>query len=239
MTRRSYRRWHTGVWKRCDRTRQKLEKSPRASQRERNLKLKKEKVKLRLTEVTYIGHRLASNGLKPDPKKVEAIVNMPTPKDLPELRRFLGMVNYLSKFLPNLSTVTDSLRKLEEKDTVWCWEDHHDQAIAEVKKMITQEPVLKFYDATQPMTLQCDASQTGLGATILQQGQLVAFASRALTDTRVGKNVYFPGSWPIFPQFIMCFYVQKDKISQTATKKQSHMEKSDRSMKCSRKIQKK
>ena len=151
--------------------------------RERNLKLNKDKVKLRLTEVTYIGHRLTSNGLKPDPKKVEAIVNMPTPKDLPELRRFLGMVNYLSKFLPNLSTVTDSLRKLEEKDTVWCWEDHHDQAIAEVKKMITQEPVLKFYDVTQPVTLQCDASQTGLGATILQQGQPVAFASRSLRDT--------------------------------------------------------
>ena len=102
--------------------------------RERNLKLNKDKVKLRLTEVTYIGHRLTSNGLKPDPKKVEAIVNMPTPKDLPGLKRFLGMVNFLSKFLPNLSTVTESLRKLEEKDTLWHWEDHHDQAIAEVKK---------------------------------------------------------------------------------------------------------
>ena len=123
--------------------------------------------------------------MKPDPIKVEAIVNMPTPKDPPKLKTFLGMVNYLSKFLPNLSTVTESLRKQEEKDTVWCWEDQHDQAITEVKKMITKEPVLKFYDVTQPVTLQCDASQTLLWATltILQQGQPVAFASRALTDT--------------------------------------------------------
>ena len=78
--------------------------------RERNLKLNKEKVKLRMTEVPYIGHLLTSEGIKPDPKKVEAVQKMPQPTDVPSVKRFLGMVNYLSKFLPNLSTITEPLR---------------------------------------------------------------------------------------------------------------------------------
>ena len=68
--------------------------------RERNLKLNKEKVKLRMTEVPYIGHLLTSEGIKPDPKKVETVQKMPQPTDVPSMKRFLGMVNYLSKFLP-------------------------------------------------------------------------------------------------------------------------------------------
>ncbi len=68
--------------------------------RERNLKLNKEKVKLRMSEVPYIGHLLTSEGIKPDPKKVEVVRKMPQPTDVPSVKRFLGIVNYLSKFLP-------------------------------------------------------------------------------------------------------------------------------------------
>ena len=78
--------------------------------RERNLKLNKEKVKLRMTEVPYIGHLLTPEGIKPDPKKVEAVQKMAQPTDVPSVKRFLGMVTYLSKFLPNLSTITEPLR---------------------------------------------------------------------------------------------------------------------------------
>ena len=87
--------------------------------REKNLKLKKEKAQLRKTEVAFIGHILTPDGLKPDPKKVEAISDMPHPADVQSLRRFLGMVNYLAKFLPCLSDETEVLRKLTEKDAEW------------------------------------------------------------------------------------------------------------------------
>ena len=93
------------------------------------------------------------------------------------------MVNYLSKFLPRLSTVTEPLRHLEDKDAEWHWNEVHDEATREVKRLITNHPVLRYYDVTKEVTLQCDAPQSGIGAALLQEGQPVAFTSRALTAT--------------------------------------------------------
>ena len=151
--------------------------------RERNLKLNKEKVKLRMSEVPYIGHLLTSEGIKPDPKKVEAVRKMPQPTDVPSVKRFLGMVNYLSKFLPNISTITEPLRQLEAKDVEWHWDENQQKAFEEVKTLITSHPVLQYHDVAKEVTLQCDASQSGVGAALLQEGQPVAFTSRALTST--------------------------------------------------------
>ena len=81
--------------------------------REKCLKLNGDKIKLRRQEVPYIGHLLTAEGLKPDPAKVEALLKMPKPEDLPGLKRLLGMVQYLGKFLPSLSNVTHPLRELE------------------------------------------------------------------------------------------------------------------------------
>ena len=149
--------------------------------REKNLKLKKEKAQLRKTEVAFIGHILTPDGLKPDPKKVEAISNMPHPTDVQSLRRFLGMINYLAKFLPRLSDETEVLRKLAEKDADWYWLTAHEEAMMRIQRMISTAPVLAYYDVTKPVTIQCDASQTGLGAALLQDGHPIAYSSRALT----------------------------------------------------------
>ena len=152
--------------------------------RERNLTLNKDKVRLRLTEVPYIGHLLTADGLKPDPKNLEAILMMPKPTDVQSVKRFLGMANYLSKFLPRLSTVTEPLRRLEDKHVEWHWNEVHERAFTDVMQLITNHPVLRYYDVSTEVTLQCDASQSGLGAALLQEGQPVAFASRALTATQ-------------------------------------------------------
>ena len=151
--------------------------------REKNPKLNKEKVELRMTEVPYIGHLLTSEGIKPDPNKVEAVQKMPQPTHVPSVKRFLGMVNYLSKFLPNISTITELLRQLEAKAVEWRWDDNQQKAFDEVKTLITCHPVLQYYDVTKEVTLQCDASQSGVGAALLQEGHPVAFTSRALTST--------------------------------------------------------
>ena len=74
-------------------------------------------------EVPYIGHVLTSNGLKPDPKKVHAVEGMPSPEDKPALLRFLGMVNYMSKFIPNLADLTQPLRELLHKEVEWHWSE--------------------------------------------------------------------------------------------------------------------
>ena len=151
--------------------------------REKNIKLNPKKLQLRKQEVPYIGHLLTSDGLKPDPNKVKAIVEMPTPADKQSLQRLLGMITYLSKFLPNLSEVTKPLRRLLDKDVEWRWDDSHKEALNRVKHLITREPVLSYFDNAKEVTLQCDASESGLGATIMQEGRPVAFSSRALTST--------------------------------------------------------
>ena len=93
------------------------------------------------------------------------------------------MITYLAKFLPNLPDVPEPLRRLLDKDVLWHWDDTHENALNQVKQLITREPVLRYFDNAKEVTLQCDASESGLGATIMQEVQPVAFSSRALTST--------------------------------------------------------
>ena len=86
--------------------------------RESNLKLNKKKLKLRLHEVPYMGHLLTADGLKPDEEKIKAVKDMPRPASKQDVQKFLGFVNYLSKFAPHLSDVCEPLRRLLDKDAL-------------------------------------------------------------------------------------------------------------------------
>ena len=130
-----------------------------------------------------MGHILTPNGLKADPDKLKAILKMENPTDVAGVQRLIGTVNYLARFLPNLSSVCDELRQLTKKHVEFCWTFHHDYAIQQIKAAITTAPVLRYFDPRMDITLQCDASEKGLGASLMQQGHPVAYASRALTDT--------------------------------------------------------
>lgn len=149
-----------------------------------NLKLNKDKCKLGLTEIQYIGHILSRDGLRPDPSKVKAITEMPQPQDKAALLRFLGMVQYLAKFIPNLSEVSAPLRQLLEEEVAWHWEPKQAQSFERLKTLVNNTPVLHYYDVNKEVTLSVDASSEGLGAVLLQEGQPVTYGSRALTDTQ-------------------------------------------------------
>ena len=150
--------------------------------REQNVKLNKDKMKLRLHQVPYIGELLTSEGLKPDPEKVKAIIEMPKPKDIAAVRRFIGFVNNLSRFMPRLSEVCELLPRLTMKDVEWHWTEHQEQALNKLKQLVTVAPVLEYFDPKEELTLQRDASDMGLGAVLTQNGQPIAFATRALSD---------------------------------------------------------
>ena len=89
--------------------------------RDKNLKLNKSKMQLHQVSVPFIGHVLTSDGLLPSSTKVDAILQMPTPVDVSGIRRLLGRVNYLSKFVNNLSNICETLRILMQKNTAWHW----------------------------------------------------------------------------------------------------------------------
>ena len=152
------------------------------------LKLNRRKCIFAATSLTFLGHTLSPEGVQPDPSKVEAIIQMPLPESKSDLQRFMGMVNYLGKFIPNLSHVTAPLRQLLKKDVLFNLQQTQLNAISEIKRLITSPPCLKFYDPNLPTRLRPDASQDGLGALLEQNHKTtdgdqwfpIAYASRAL-----------------------------------------------------------
>ena len=152
--------------------------------REVNLKLNLAKCHIRKDAVSYIGHLLTKDGLMPDPEKVRAVKGMRQPQNTKELRTFLGFMQYLAKFIPNLAEVTAPLRKLLEKEVAWHWETQREQSFQNLKSMASNTPVLGYYDPAKPVTLSVDASSKGLGAVLLQGDQPIAYESRALTPTQ-------------------------------------------------------
>ena len=146
---------------------------------EKQLKFNSNKLRLHIEELQYIGHRLTTQGVKPDPAKVTAIKEMAEPTSAQEVRRFLGMANYLSRFLPSLSQISEPLRKLTEQEAAFHWGSNEEAAFKQIKNLMCSEKVLAYYDGSKPIVIQCDASTKGLGATLLQDGQPVTSASRS------------------------------------------------------------
>ena len=114
--------------------------------REANLKLNQPKCEFRLKELKFVGHIFSADGVRADPEKVEPISDMPSPHDKSDLRYFLGMINYLGKFMPSFSEKTALLRKLLKKDVLWSWSDKHEECFCMLKKLETESHVLKYYD---------------------------------------------------------------------------------------------
>ena len=152
--------------------------------KDNNLRLKKSKCHIQQEEVKFHGHLFSHDGLKTDPEKVRAIVEMPRPTDKSGVQRLLGMINYVSKFIPNMSDLTAPLRQLLHQDVEWHWEEQQEASFKAIKESLVRAPILGYYDAKKSLTLQVDASSTGLGAALIQEDRPIAYASKALTPTQ-------------------------------------------------------
>lgn len=108
------------------------------------------------TKIKFIGHYFSENGVEPDDVKIASILQMPVPTNVQELQRFLGMVNYLGQFIENLSAKNKHLRDLLKNDTLWQWGAAQENEFNNLKKEITNAPVLTFYDTQKKLTLSVD-----------------------------------------------------------------------------------
>ena len=144
------------------------------------VKQNKNKLELRMNEITFMGHKVTKEGLKVDPEKVKAITGMTPPQKV--LRRFLGIVNYVTKFMPKAAEVMKPLHTLLQKDVEWTWTTAQQKAFDALKRMVTNSPVLGFYDPQFELTLEADASEYGLDAALWQIGKPIAYASHSLSS---------------------------------------------------------
>ena len=150
---------------------------------ERNVKLNFDKLQLRVSEVKYLGTIITHEGMKPDPPKVKAITEIPVPQDKAAVRRLLGMINFLASHIPNMATITAPLRELMRADVHFEWTSPAENALNQIKDILSTEPVLHFFDPSRASVIQADASQHGLGACLFQNGKPIAYASRSLSTS--------------------------------------------------------
>ena len=155
-----------------------------------NLTLNEKKCQFNKEEITYLGHKLTQNGVQPDQEKIKAIAAMPPPEDKKGVERLLGTVNYMAKFIPNLSTISEPIRKLLKKEVQFTWEHEQERAFVEIKNALTSEKTLGYFNPNEAITLECDSSQSGLGAVVTQNEKPIAYASRSLREVETSGRAH-------------------------------------------------
>lgn len=152
------------------------------------LTLNRDKCKFALPEIEFLGHKLSANGVDPGAGKVEAIQNARQPANAQEVRSFLGLVTYLCKFIPNLTEVSEPLRRLTHHD---CKDDFtfglkELRAFNKIKEILSNPVTLGYFDCLAETQVIADASPIGLGAVLIQtqngENRIISYANRTLSD---------------------------------------------------------
>jgi hypothetical protein len=170
--------------------------------RDAGLKINATKSVFCVQETEYLGYIPTRGGIKPQPKKVQAILTLTPPNNLKELRQFLGMVQYYrdiwqkcSEMLAPLTDLvgecgeTQTTKKNKTKKEPWRWESIHQQAFDNIKATIAKEVVLAYPDFTKPFEIYTDASTMQLGSVITQGNRPIAFFSRKLSVMQTKYSV--------------------------------------------------
>jgi hypothetical protein len=132
-----------------------------------------------------LGHVLTPKGVSIDPSKVQDVLSWKSSKSVHQIRQFLGLVGYYRCFIPDFSKIAHPLTKLLQKDAKFVWSLACEEAFQALKKFLTSVPVLAQLDIEKPFDAYCDASRTGLGCVLMQDGRVIPYASRQLKKHEV------------------------------------------------------
>jgi hypothetical protein len=141
------------------------------------------------SEVEYLGHLVGKDGVRVDPKKIEAMQDWPHPKTLKILSGFLGLTGYYRKFVKNYGKIAAPLTALLKKNS-FTWTPVVAQSFQTLKTAMCTTPVLALPDFTKTFVLECDASGKGIGVVLMQEGRPLAFTSKQLSERNLGKPIY-------------------------------------------------
>lgn len=156
--------------------------------RDRNLKINPDKCQFFKTEVLFLGHLCTATGIRPDPSKFQTIASYPRPQSSDSVKRFIALANYYRKFIPNFSVISIPLNKLTRKNVPFVWQEEQEKAFNEIRKILGNPKLLAYPDYAQQFTLTVDASKGGCGAVLSQQGNPIAFASKAFNKAEQNKS---------------------------------------------------
>jgi len=170
--------------------------------RDNDFYVKLSKCEFEQPELKYLGHLVGAHGIKVDPAKIKVVQDWPQPTSQKDIRSFLGLANYFRKFIQGYSTLVAPLVNLTRKPVVWSpaiWSDKCQQAFEAVKHALTHAPVLAMPDFSRPSTMEviCDASITGIGAVLTQDGRALAYESRKLTDAEIKWSTTDQEMWAV------------------------------------------
>ncbi|WVZ51807.1 hypothetical protein U9M48_002917 [Paspalum notatum var. saurae] len=148
--------------------------------REHQLYAKFSKCAFWLREVSFLGHILSKKGVAVDPSKVEDVLNWKQPETVTKIRSFLGLAGYYRRFIKDFSKTTKPMTSLTKKNVKYLWDPKCEEAFTSLKKSLTSAPILAQPDVTKPFDVYCDASGNGPGCVLMQEGRVIAYASRQL-----------------------------------------------------------
>ena len=149
--------------------------------RNHGLTANSEKCEFSMPEITYFGMKVSAEGVSPTPQKCEAVQHFQTPRNAQEVRSFLGLLNFLHRFIPNLAHISEPLRNLTKSDTKWTWTEREEGSFQELKSQVTSNAMFAHFNSTWASKVVVDAIPVGLGALLMQQSprgdrKVVAYA---------------------------------------------------------------
>ncbi|KAK3716437.1 hypothetical protein QZH41_016846, partial [Actinostola sp. cb2023] len=164
---------------------------------ELNLTLKKEKCKFYMPRIEFFGMVFSSQGMSPDPAKVDAIKNAESPTSASDVRSLLGMTNYVSRFIRDYADIVAPLRDLTHKGVKFEWEDVHQAALERLKSSLTSDEVMAYFDPSKKSVLLVDSSPIGIGAVFTQDGKFISYASKDLSSVERRYSQIEREAWAI------------------------------------------
>jgi hypothetical protein len=148
--------------------------------RDHKLYAKFSKCEFWLKSVKFLGHTIYHDGISVDPSKVHEVMDWKPPKSVHQIRSFLGLTGYYRRFIPDFSRIAKPMTELLKKGVKFVWSKACEKAFHTLRQNLTSAPVLVQPDNSKPFEVFCDASGTGLGCVLMQEGRVIAYASRAL-----------------------------------------------------------
>lgn len=153
---------------------------------DKNLTLNRSKCEFNKDQIEFYGFMFGKTGVSPDPKKLTAIQDMKTPTNVKEVRSFLGLTNYVSRFIADYANITKPLRDLTKNNVEWTWGPEQETAFGRLKTELIGKKTMSYFNPQLETDVLVDASPYGLGAVLTQRDKytshVIAYASRALTD---------------------------------------------------------